>query len=259
MFIQTRRYASSKVREVSTRDSTGSLSLATDRKLHIPENRGMSCPWEPRDSAVGPGKLFLDGVCRGGPGYKEFGPVEWYGDGEPVDKPWVASVRKTWKEIQDHYSDAGFTLGRIQEWEAFFRGYPWGGLSDLHPQHVPPFSDLVFPEQPPSSAGQPRPEILAMVRSIGEDQQGRARLAYSMDGQDLMSYPPVMSRVTYGNKYLDGTAHIIKKRKRRGKAGTLTALTHGQFGDPPRPLLFSLPPSTPTVPPLCLCPVCRCL
>lgn len=215
VFIQTKKYASAKVREVNTRDSTGSLTVATDRKLDLPENVGMACPWEPRDSAIGPGKLFLNGVIEGGPEYAEFGPDELDAFGEPVPKLWMINLRGTWKEIQDHYSDQGFTADRIMEWDQFFSAYPWDGLKDLSLELRPPYRDPVFQDGPSDSHASE--EVKAMLSTAGQDPQGRPRLFYSVDGRDLMDYPRVMSRVTYGNTYLDGTSHMPKKRKRRGR------------------------------------------
>lgn len=191
-----------------TRDTTSSLSAATDRKLTTPICQDQSCPWEPNDSSLALGKLFLGAVVEGQPEYQEFGP-------QSGDLKWAAALRDTWTEIQEHYADVAFTDARIAEWEDFMMAYPWGGIKDLPPSVIPPYRDVVFTAIPPGQSDIPA-EMAVMLNSIGQDGSGRPRLFYSMEGKDLLSYPRVLSRVTYGNVYLDGTAHRPKKRKRKG-------------------------------------------
>ena len=225
VFLQTRRYSSSRVREVVTRDMRTSLGFGTDRKLPFPVIVDYVCPWEPHDSATGPGILYLAAEVTGEPTYVEFGPEA--SDGEEsqlVEKPWSLELKDVWGEIQEHYADRAFTEERQQSIERFFRSFPWGGLSQLHPFYRPPFCMPVFQEGGEEPAALDPAQQLALD-SVGPDPEGNMRLGFA-EGRDVMDYSLAMSRPTFGKAelYLDGTKRVARQRKRKGERVSVGSL-----------------------------------
>ena len=214
VFLQTKRYAQFYIREVNTRDSTSSLGFATDRRLDMPVIHPFFSTWEPADSAHCPGKLYLDKVVDGYPSWQEFLTEE---------ATWPCHLRMVWGKIQGHYPSQlfGGDLGgeRIRQWEAFFGGYPWGGLKDLDPGLLPPFQEPSA--QPAAWTSEAPMAVRHLLDRVGEDGQGRQRLFFE-DGKDTLKYARLMSRVAYQSeadgkkRYLDGTEHKPKKKKRKG-------------------------------------------
>jgi hypothetical protein len=86
-----------------------SIGFATDRKLPFPVIVDYACPWEPHDSAVGPGILYMAKEVVGEPQYVEFGPEVPQGGGAPVERPWAQELRAVWGDLQEHYPDQSFT------------------------------------------------------------------------------------------------------------------------------------------------------
>lgn len=209
VFLQTRKYSSDKVREIITRDTTLSLAAATDRKLPFPRLDNYMCVWEPNDSAVGPGKLYLAQEVTGKPSYEDFGPVTGE-DGQPVAKSWALKMKMAWASIQEHFSGALFTQEVRDEWETFFRHFPWNGLSDLPDRFLPPFKIPRFFNGSASEPSVPR-DVSNILDSVGLDAHGRERV-HQRDGRDTLLYPRVGSKVTYNDLHLDMTKHRPKKR-----------------------------------------------
>lgn len=214
VFLQTRRFTSKKVREVVTRDMRASLSFATDRKLEFPVMVEYTCPWEPQDSGIGPGILYLAANVVGDPEYHEFGPIK-DSEGQLVEQSWANDLRATWGEMQEHYNDGTFTKLRVNGMEHFFNTFPWGGLKDVHVYHRPPF-------QRPTFQGENRTETpldpaqQQVLDSVGLDMEGNMRIGFA-DGKDTLIYPLAVSRPVFGNSFLDGTKKAARQRKRKGE------------------------------------------
>lgn len=223
VFLQTRRYSSSRVREVVTRDMRSSITFGTDRQLPFPVIVDYTCPWEPNDSAVGPGILYLAKEVVGEPQYVEFGPVYHDQEGNPIEKPWAAELKAVWGELQEHYSDQAFTVDRQVSLENFFRSLPWGGLKDLLPCLRPPFQLPLFGDDHEQDG--PNDSVQQVLDSVGLDTQGHLRVGFT-GGRDTMEYPLAMARPTFGKTgtFLDGEKRTARQRKRKG--GCQSSLRH---------------------------------
>lgn len=171
--------------------------------------------WEPNDSAIGPGKLYLAKEITGEPSYEEFGPII-SDDGNPVPRAWTSKLLKAWASIQEHFSGALFTQEVTDEWEAFFGRFPWNGLRDLPPQCLPPFKIPRFGSDNPSQLSSLPHNVSHILESVGVDAQGRERV-HQREGRDTLFYPRVVSSVTYNSLHLDLEKHRPKKRKREGQ------------------------------------------
>jgi hypothetical protein len=216
VFLQTRRYCSSRVREVVTRDMRTSITFGTDRKLPFPVIVDYTCPWEPNDSAIGPGILYLVKEVVGEPQYAEFGPVARGADSQPIEQPWAAELRESWGAIQEHFSSHGFTKARVKNIERFFTTFPWGGLKDLSPDDLPPFRLPVFGAAEEHAAIDPSRQ--RVLDSVGLDPAGLLRVGFA-GGNDTLVYPLAVSRPTFGKgkTLLDGTKKVSRQRKHKGE------------------------------------------
>lgn len=175
-----------------------------------------TCPWEPDDSAVGPGVLYLAAQVVDEPRYVEFGPEGCDQEGNLIEKPWAAELRDVWGDLQEHYADATFTEQRQLSIESFFRGFPWGGLRDLPVGFRQPFHLPVFGER---HVDDPLDDSLQrVVDSVGLDSQGTMRIGFA-NGKDILEYPLAISRPTFGrgNTFLDGTRRAPRQRKHKGE------------------------------------------
>ena len=206
IYIQTRRFAANKVREVVTRDDD-------DGKLVFPSYRDVTVVWEPNDSKHR-GKLFLQHELKGEPEYVEFRPSE---DTEPE---WYEKLQKVWADLRKQYGSSNtFYEERVSDWEEFWARFPWKGLRDLPPEHKPAFAIPCFPTEPVAAEG--RELAVGLLSQTGLDPDGNRR-AFFKDGQDQMAYPKSASWVTYGNYLLSGERyHPANKGKRPFKAGKL--------------------------------------
>lgn len=215
VFLQTRRFASKKVREVVTRDMRASRSFATDRKLPFPVMVEYTCPWEPNDSAIGPGILYLAEEVVGEPQYYEFGP-ELDDEGHMLEKAWATDLRACWGEMQEHYSDGTFTQDRQDDMEQFFNTFPWGGLKDLPESHRPPFQRPVFGETHMETALDDAQQ--QVLDSVGLDMEGNTRIGFA-HGKDTLLYPLAVSRPAFGKSdtFLDGVKRTPRQKKRKGE------------------------------------------
>lgn len=191
-----------------------STSFATDRKLPFPVLVEYSCAWEPDDSAIGPGILYLAAEVVGEPKYVEFGPST-DGDGDTVEKAWAHQLKDVWGNMQEHYSDTTFTDERQVELEEFFKAFPWGGLKDVPEQYRPPFRLPVFGESRTEAALDP--DAQRVLDSVGLDTEGSMRIGFAC-GKDTLEYPLAMSRPAFGKAgtFLDGTTRVARQRKRKG-------------------------------------------
>jgi hypothetical protein len=158
--------------------------------------------------------LYLAEEVTGEPSYEEFGPVQDE-SGNLVARAWAGKMGLAWGSIQEHFSGALFDQGVRDEWTAFFRDFPWNGLKDLDPAHVPAFRIPRFRTTHDPEQSMPRP-VVELLDSVGLDSQGKERV-YQRDGKDTLLYPRVGSKVTYNGLHLDLSKHRPKKRKREGQ------------------------------------------
>lgn len=192
-----------------------SLSFATDRKLPFPVMVEYTCPWEPDDSAIGPGILYLAAEVVGEPQYVEFGP-KMDDEGQWIEQAWASQLRSSWGEMQDHYADGTFVPERRDDMEAFFMTFAWGGLKDLPECYRPPFQRPVFGESRTETAlDGPWQHVLD---SVGLDMEGNMRIGFA-HGKDTLLYPLAVARPAFGKAgtYLDGVKRVPRQRKRRGE------------------------------------------
>lgn len=210
----------------------------TEAKLVFPSYRDVTVAWEPADSKHR-GKLFLQHHLKGEPTYAEFRPPEG------PEPEWVGKLTKVWEGLtHEYHSSVTFHEDNVQDWEDFWKLFPWGGLKDLPEEHLPAFTMPPFPTKPvPLETEEDHQLAMSVLGQAGVDGEGNRR-AYFRDGKDMLKYPRATSHVTYGNFYLSGeryqagtkgkrTFDAGKSRRRRRSAAS------GCHQPPPLPLRWS--------------------
>ena len=197
--MQTRRYSSSRVREVQTRDMSKSTCASDDVLRPFPLMVDMRCMWEPNDSSCGPGKLYLNERVAGEP------PIE------PFAENWMSVAQKIEEGLHLYFDSASIFTPEVKAaWEAFMAELPWDGLESIPRHKYRPFHLAPLPQVHGVAYD---PTLVALHQSVGEDAVGHLRLNFR-DGVDQMAYPRAPSTIAYGKHMLDGTARVAKKRKR---------------------------------------------